>query len=100
MYQDRGLWLVRNIATNMGIEGTITNSRQKGKRFMITRPDGVKIHFGSWPFTGEGTYNLEHGDKKIRRAWKARHRKILKDGKPAYKNPDSPEYYSWRLLWS
>ena len=99
MYQDRGLLVARNIATNMGIEGKLTNSRQKGKRFMITRPDGVKIHFGSFPFTGTGTF-LEHGDKKIRNAWRARMRHILKDGKPAYKNPDSPLYYAWRILWT
>jgi hypothetical protein len=96
----RGLQIARNIAKNIGIEGTITNSRKKGKRFDIKLENGKTISFGSWPFTGDGTYSLEHGDKRIRRNWKARHRKILKDGKPAYKNPDSPEFYSWRILWT
>jgi len=94
----RNLQIARNIAKNEGIEGTISNSRKKDKRFVITRPDGVKIHFGLYPYS-IGTF-LDHGDKKIRNAWRARHRKILKDGKPAYKNPDSPLYYSWRILWS
>ena len=93
----RNLQIARNIAKNEGIEGTISNSRKKDKRFVITRLDGVKIHFGLYPYS-IGTF-LDHEDKKIRKAWRARHRKILKDGKPAYKNPDSPEFYSWRILW-
>ena len=98
MSNNRGLQLARNIATNLGIEGKIVTSRKKNKRFTITRPDGVKIHFGLWPFEGEGAF-IDHGDKKLRTQWRARHRKILKDGLPAYQNPDSPEYYSWRILW-
>jgi hypothetical protein len=96
---NRNLQIARNIANNLGIEGIINTSRVKGKRFTITRPDGKKISFGVWPYTGEGTF-IDHGDEKIKKAWKARHKKILKDNKPAYKNPDSPEYYSWRILWS
>ena len=96
---NRNLQIARNISTNLGIQGTINISKVKGKRFSITRPDGKKIHFGVWPYT-DGTF-IDHGDEKIKKAWKARHRKILlKDGKPAYKNEDSPEYYSWRILWS
>ena len=94
----RGLQIVQNIARNIGIEGDIKVSNRKGKRFAITRPDGKVIHFGVWPYTGDGTY-IEHGDDKIKKAWCARHKKILKAGKPAYKNPDSPEYYSWHILW-
>lgn len=97
--QERGLQIVKNIAKNIGIDGDIKVSSRKGKRFMITRPDGKLIHFGLYPFTGEGTY-IDHGDDKIRKNWRARHKKILKDGKPAYKNKDSPEFYSWNLLWS
>lgn len=97
--QERGLQIVKNIAKNIGIDGDIKVSSRKGKRFMITRPDGKLIHFGLYPFTGEGAY-IDHGDDKIRKNWRARHKKILKDGKPAYKNPDSPEFYSWNLLWT
>jgi hypothetical protein len=96
---ERGLQIVKNIARNTDIEGTIEVSSRKGKRFMITRPDGKTIHFGLYPFTGEGAY-IDHGDDKIKKNWKKRHSKILKDGKPAYKNPDSPEYYSWHILWN
>ena len=95
---NRNLQIARNIATNLGIEGTIVISKVKGKRFTIILPSGLKINFGLWPFEGEGTF-IDHQDKKLRTQWRARHRKILKDGKPAYKNPDSPEYYSWNILW-
>ena len=95
----RGLQIAQNIAKNVGIEGNIKVSSRKGKRFMITRPDGITIHFGAYPFTGEGAY-IDHDDDKIKKAWHARHKKILKDGKPAYKNKDSPEYYSWHILWN
>lgn len=97
--QERGLQIVKNIAKNIGIDGDIKVSSRKGKRFMIERPDGKLIHFGLWPYTGDGTY-IDHQDDKIRKNWRARHKKILKDGKPAYKNPDSPEFYSWNLLWN
>ena len=96
---NRNLQIARNIAANLGIEGTINISKVKGKRFSITKADGKKIHFGVWPYTGDGTF-IDHGDEKIKKAWKARHRKILKDGKPAFKNKDSPEYYSWNILWN
>ena len=96
---DRKLQIARNIAKNLGIEGDITESKIKGKRFTITRPDGKKIHFGVWPYSGEGTF-IDHNDEKIKKAWRKRHREIKKEGKPAYKNKDSPEYYSWHILWS
>ena len=75
----------------------IKHSTRKGKRFMIKYNDKW-IHFGSYPFTGEGTY-IDHGNDTIRKNWKARHSKIMKDGKLAYKNRESPEYYSWNILW-
>ena len=95
----RNLQIAQNIAKNIGIEGDISISTRKGKRFAITRQDGKVIHFGAWPYTGEGAY-IDHGDDKIKKAWKKRHSKILKDGKPAYKNKDSPEYYSYKILWA
>lgn len=78
-------------------DSDIKHSTRKGKRFMIRQGDKY-IHFGVWPFSGKGTY-LDHGDDDIRKAWKARHKEIMKDGKPAYKDKSSPEYYSWRILW-
>jgi hypothetical protein len=77
---------------------TLQISNRKNKRFKILSPSGNYIHFGLYPYKGKGTY-IDHFDTKIRKAWKARHSKILKDGKPAYLNPESPEYYSWHILW-
>ena len=95
---DRKLQQARNIAKRLGIKGIITESKINNKRFTITRPYGKIIHFGLWPFSGHGTF-IDHKDEKIKKAWQARHQKILKSGKPAYKNKDSPEYYSWNILW-
>lgn len=77
---------------------TLSVSDAKNKRFSIISPSGKKINFGQFPFKGQGTF-LDHQDEKIRKAWQARHSKILKDGEPAYKNPESAEYYSWNILW-
>lgn len=73
---------------------TLKPSTRKNKRFMIL-VDGRYIHFGAWPAL---TY-LDHHNDNIRRAWRARHSKILKQGSPAYMDYTSPEYYSWRILW-
>jgi hypothetical protein len=94
----RKLQIAQNIAANKGIEGVISISKRKGKRFKITLPDGASIHFGSYPYTGDGTY-IDHEDEVIRKNWRARHKKILKKGKPAYKDKSSPEYYAWHILW-
>lgn len=95
---DRKLKTVIGIARNKGISGKIQNSDRLNKRFKITLKSGVSIHFGLWPFAGKGTF-IDHKDEKIKKAWRARHSKIMKDGKSAYKNPNSAEYYSWNLLW-
>lgn len=72
-------------------------STRKGKRLFVDIGDPIKkrIHFGA---KGGQTF-IDHKDEKKRKAWRARHSKIMKDGKPAYKNKDSPEFYSWFLLW-
>ena len=94
----RKLATVRRIAKEIGIKGKIENSDKKNKRFKITLPDSKVIHFGQWP-TGKGAY-IDHHDDDVKDAWQSRHSKILlKDGKPAYLNPNSPEFYSWHLLW-
>ena len=95
---DRKLATVRRIASKKGITGKIEVSTRENKRFKITRPDGKIIHFGVWPYSRHGTF-IDHNDPDIRKAWRARHSKIMKNGKPAYKNKDSPEFYSWNLLW-
>jgi hypothetical protein len=77
---------------------TLEISKAKEKRFSIKSPTGKLINFGLWPFKGQGTF-LDHKDDKIKENWRARHSKIMKDGKPSYLNKESPEYYSWNILW-
>jgi hypothetical protein len=88
---------VKNIAKKKNIIGTIEISDRPSKRFKITK-NNKTIHFGLWPFKGKGTF-IDHRDDQIKKAWRARHSKINKNGKPAYKDQSSPEYYSWNLLW-
>jgi hypothetical protein len=78
---------------------TLEISKAKDKRFSIKSPTGKLINFGLWPFKGQGTF-LDHKDDKIKENWRARHSKIMKDGKPSYLNKESPEYYSWSILWT
>ena len=97
---DRLLNKARKIAKDKNIINwqTLEISEAKNKRFSIMSPSGKKINFGLWPFK-QGTF-LDHQDTKIRDAWRARHSKILlKDKTLAYKNKESPEYYSWSILW-
>lgn len=94
---NRKLSTVKNIAKQKNITGIIEISDRPSKRFKITKNDKT-IHFGLWPFRGKGTF-IDHRDDEIRKAWRARHSKITKNGTPAYKNKSSPEYYSWNLLW-
>ena len=95
---NRKLSTVSAIARKKGINGKIEVSHRENKRFKITLSNGKIIHFGVWPYSAKGTF-IDHHDEKIRRAWRARHSKIMKDGLVAYKNKASPEYYSWHLLW-
>jgi hypothetical protein len=97
---ERKLDEAKRIAKKLKIKNwdTLSIAEAKNKRFSIISPSGKKINFGLYPFSGQGTY-LDHKDDKIRDAWRARHSKIMKDGAPAYKNPESPEFYSWFILW-
>ena len=94
----RKLSVVKRIAKELNIKGKIENSDKVNKRFMITLDNGDVLHFGLWPYKGRGTF-IDHHDDKLKSAWKARHSKIMKDGEPAYLNPNSADYYSWHLLW-
>ena len=90
----------KKVAKKKKIENwdTLKISTVKGKRFSIVGPEGSLIHFGLWHFKGDGTF-LDHKDITIREAWRARHSKIKKGEKLAYKDKTSPEYYSWNILW-
>ena len=94
---DRKLTQAQRLAKSKGIDGELKISNAYGKRFSITTPSGKLVNFGQWPLVN-GTF-LDHGNQKMKEAWRARHSKIMKQGKPAYLNPESPEYYSWNILW-
>ena len=95
---DRKLKQAQQISNKLGL-GELQISLAKDKRFSIRSPTGKLVNFGLWPFSGEGTF-LDHGDEKIKEAWRKRHSKIMRKGSPAYLDPESPEYYSWNLLWA
>lgn len=95
---ERKLKQAKQVMKTKGIDGVLEISDRKGKRFKITRPNGDVIHFGLWPYREHGTY-IDHGNDKIRDNWRARHMKIMRDGKPAYLNKQSPEFYSFHILW-
>ena len=92
------LSVVKRIAKELNIKGKIEVSNKTNKRFMITLDDNSVIHFGLWPYKGRGAY-IDHKDEQIASAWRARHSKVMLNNEPAYLNPNSPEYYSWHLLW-
>ena len=70
-------------------------SERKDKRFYVIY-HRKKIHFGD----PNGQTFIDHKDTKKRKAWIARHSKILlKNGKPAYLDPRQPAYWSRWLLW-
>ena len=71
-------------------------SQTKNKRFYVIIPNGVTIHFGS----KNGNTFIDHHNEFVRNNWKSRHSKIKnKQGQLVYKNPDSPSYWSWNILW-
>jgi hypothetical protein len=100
MDKERKLFEAKMIAKKKNIKNwdTLEVSNVKNKRFSIISPKGNKINFGLWPYNGRGTF-IDHNDDSIKKAWQARHSKILKNGKPAYKDMESAEYYSWNILW-
>lgn len=95
---DRKLKQAQQIADKKGL-GQLQVSLANGKRFAIRSPSGKLVNFGLWPFSGKGTF-LDHGDEKLKEAWRARHSKIMRQGKPAYLDKESPEFYSWEILWA
>lgn len=95
---DRKLQVVQQIAKRKGFPD-VQISLAKDKRFAIRSPSGKLVNFGLWPFSGKGAF-IDHGDEKLKDAWRARHSKIMRQGKPAYLDPESPDYYSWRILWA
>lgn len=76
-------------ATDFGL------SNRKNKRFYVLY-NGKYIHFGS----KSGSTFIDNNDELKRKNWRARHSKIKnKKGQFVYLIPESPEYWSWHLLW-
>lgn len=97
---NRKLEVARKIAMAKGIIKSpkeLQISKTKNKRFAI-KYDNKTINFGLFPYQGQGAF-IDHADEHIKKAWRARHSKIMKDGKPAYLDKTSPDYYAWRILW-
>ena len=82
------------------ITPAIWNAKRKDKVDSIQR-----VNFGSIDHEHYedkiGFYShLNHYDEDRRKAYRKRHSKIkLADGKPAYKKPFTPAWFSWNYLW-
>lgn len=69
-------------------------SNRKYKKFKVQ-------YNGSWIHFGDSRYSdyTQHKDDDRRRRYRARHKAIMKDGRPAYLNKKSPAFWSYHLLW-
>lgn len=81
----------------------IERSTKPEKKFMVRSPSGKLVHFAQ---KGYGDFEIWKRVRGMRLALKKRKRYVtshkailLKDGTPAWKHPDSPEYYSMRATW-
>jgi len=81
----------------------IQRSTKKDKKFMVRSPSGKLVHFAQ---RGYGDFDLWRRARGLKFALKKRHRYVtshkailLGDGTPAWKNPDSPEFFSIRATW-
>ena len=91
---------VRQIAKSKGIHDEIYLSTRKGKRFVIHKVGGMKIHFGQYPLK-QGAF-IDHKDEKLRQDWRARNKdKKISIGSTvkARLYPYSALHYDWELLW-
>lgn len=83
-------------------------STRQNKKYSVITPSGNTVHFGSKKYgqfkdsTGLGTYShKDHLDLDRRELYRRRARGI-KDGtgRLAYRNRESPAYYSYNFLWN
>ena len=71
-------------------------SKRKGKKYVVSLPNGKKINFGSTKYADY----LTHHDKERRDNYLNRARSIVnKQGELTYNNPQSANYWSINLLW-
>lgn len=80
----------------------VERSSYAPKKFMSRSPSGKLIHYGA---KGYGDYDLwKRVDPKLaekkRRRYVTSHKAILlKNGTPAWKNPETAEFYAQRGTW-
>ena len=81
----------------------IQKSTRADKKFMVISPGGKTIHFGQAGYKDYEIYLRTEGKGKaddMRDRYIKSHSQIkMGDGSPAWKDPDTAEYYSHRALW-
>ena len=71
-------------------------SERANKKYVVTLPNDKKVHFGH---RGYEDFTI-HKNLNRRRNYRKRASKIRdKDGKLTYKNKESPNFWSFHLLW-
>lgn len=99
---DAKLEMIKSIARNKGIKGTLHKSDKKDKKYYLLLKNGKRVYFGA---SGYSDYlQLKKIDKKLadqrRECYRARHSQIyLKNGKRAIDVKNSAAYLSYNLLW-
>ena len=85
---------LRDKAINLGASD-FGKSSLRDKRFYVVY-NNKKIDFAS----KTGSTFIDHGDKKIRDAWYARHKEIKdKQGNLVINDKSSASYWSHQILW-
>lgn len=87
---DLELSIVKHKAKNLNIDGDISISNRKDKRFVITLPTEEKIHFGHPDYDNYIIHKDDERRKRFQSRWK---------NNPNLKNRKSPLFYSYNLLW-
>ena len=82
-------------AQKLGAE-SLDYSTRKNNKYMVTLPEGKKVHFGSPKYPDY----LYHKDQERRDKYLARASKIKnRQGELTYKDPNSSNFWSYNLLW-
>ena len=82
-------------AQKLGAE-SLDYSTRKNNKYMVTLPEGKKVHFGSPKYPDYLFHkDQERRDKYLSRATKIKNRQ----GELTYKDPNSSNFWSYNLLW-
>ena len=82
-------------AQKLGAE-SLDYSTRKNNKYMVTLPEGKKVHFGSPKYPDF----LFHKDEERRDRYLSRATKIKnRQGELTYKDPNSSNFWSYNLLW-